>query len=75
LPSQKNRYYLESYVGYAPGTRKYGSSGGMATWLLSTLLKKGIVDYVIVVVANHDPDQLFEFTIISNPDAVLDSAG
>ena len=30
----------------------------MATWLLSTLLKKGIVDYVIAVVPNDDPDQL-----------------
>jgi coenzyme F420-reducing hydrogenase beta subunit len=68
-------YYLHSYIGYASDTRKRGSSGGMAAWLLSTLLKKGIVDYVIAVVPNDDPDQLFKFTILSKPEAVLDSSG
>jgi coenzyme F420-reducing hydrogenase beta subunit len=68
-------YYLNAYVGYAPETRERGSSGGMATWLLSTLLKKGIVDYVIAVVPNDDPDKLFKFSIFSDPKSVLDSAG
>ena len=68
-------YYLDCYVGFAPETRNRGSSGGMATWLLSTLLKKGIVDYVIVVIPHEDPDQLFKFAILSNPESVLDSSG
>jgi coenzyme F420 hydrogenase subunit beta len=68
-------YYLDCYVGFAPETRNRGSSGGMATWLLSTLLKKGIVDYVIVVLPHEDPDQLFKFAILSDPESVLDSSG
>jgi coenzyme F420 hydrogenase subunit beta len=73
--SGETGYFLNSYVGYAPITRKRGASGGMATWLLSTLLQKGIVDYVIAVVPNDDPDNLFKFAILSNPEAVLDSSG
>ena len=68
-------YYLDSYVGYAPDTRERGSSGGMATWLLLTLLKKGIVDYVIAVVPNDDPEKLFKFTLLSNSASVLTSSG
>jgi len=68
-------YYLNSYVGYAPLTRERGASGGMATWLLSTLLKKGIVDYVIAVVPDDNPDQLFRFAILDDTKSVLSSAG
>ena len=68
-------YFLDCYVGYAPDTRERGSSGGMATWLFSTLLKKGIVDYVIAVIANDDPDRLFKFTIFSNHEDVINSSG
>jgi len=68
-------YYLNSYVGYAPNTRKRGASGGMATWFLSKLLQKGIVDYIVAVVPNDDSNQLFKFTILSNPESVLDSSG
>ena len=42
-------YYLESYVGYSHNFRQIGASGGMATWLLTTLLQENIVDYVIDV--------------------------
>jgi coenzyme F420-reducing hydrogenase beta subunit len=73
--SPETGYFLDSYVGYAPDTREHGASGGMATWFLSTLLKKGIVDYVIAVVPNNDPDQLFKFTILSDPESVLSSSG
>jgi len=68
-------YYLESYVGYAPDTRERGSSGGMATWLLSTLMKNGIVDYVIAVIPNNDPDKLFKYAILTDSKSVLDSSG
>ena len=40
-------YYLDSYVGYSNEFRQSSASGGMATWLLTKLLKEGIVDYVI----------------------------
>ncbi len=68
-------YYSDTYVGYAPETREHGSAGGMATWLLSCLLKKGIVDYVVAVVPHDDPDQLFRFAILTDAKSVLDSSG
>jgi coenzyme F420 hydrogenase subunit beta len=68
-------YYLDCFVGYAPETRNRGSSGGMATWFLSTLMKKGIVDHVIAVVSNDDPDQLYKFSTLHGPESILASAG
>lgn len=68
-------YYLTCFVGFAPETRERGSSGGMATWLLSTLLKKGIVDHVITVIPNEDPGLLYKFSILDDPESVLASAG
>jgi coenzyme F420 hydrogenase subunit beta len=68
-------YYLNCYVGYAVDTRERGASGGMATWLLSTLLKKGIVDFVIAVVPDDNPDQLFKYAILQDTESVLSSSG
>jgi coenzyme F420-reducing hydrogenase beta subunit len=68
-------YYLNGYVGYAPDTRRRGASGGMATWLLITLLQKGIVDYIIAVVPNDNPDQLFKYAILQDTESVLSSSG
>jgi len=68
-------YYLNSYVGYALATRARGSSGGMATWLLMELLKKGVVEYVIAVVPNDDPKKLFKFSILTNPENITSAFG
>ena len=68
-------YYSDIFVGYAHATRERGASGGLATWLLSTLLKEGVVDYVIAVIPNDDPDRLFKYTLMSTQEAVLNSAG
>ena len=68
-------YYLNGYVGYAQDTRERGASGGMATWLLVTLLKKGIVDYIIAVVPNDNPDQLFKFAVLQDTESVLSASG
>ena len=68
-------YYLDCYVGFAPETRERGASGGMASWFLSSLLKRGVVNHVIAVVPNNDPDKLFKFTILSEPESVMASAG
>lgn len=73
--SQETGYYLNCFAGYAPSTRGRGASGGMATWLLSTLLKEKIVDYVIAVVPEDNPDQLFKFVILHTPESVLSSTG
>ncbi|MFW6351733.1 MAG: Coenzyme F420 hydrogenase/dehydrogenase, beta subunit C-terminal domain [Bacteroidota bacterium] len=52
-----------------------GSSGGMGKWLLTDLLERNMVDYVIQVVSNgRDPDQLFQFKVISDSKEVINGA-
>lgn len=68
-------YYLDSFVGYSPDFRQNSASGGMATWLLTTLLRENFVDYVITVNAHKDPDQLFQYTIFDDEKSILTSSG
>lgn len=65
-------YYLESFVGYSKvhGHRENGASGGLATWMLETLLKENIVDHVACVSATDDPERLFKFVICNTPEDV-----
>jgi len=65
-------YYLNSYGGYAPdpGMRWDGASGGMLTRTLCKLLELDIVDHVITVSPNPDPEKLFHYVIVSKPDDV-----
>ena len=56
-------YFLSSYVGYSKDHRANGASGGMATWMLETLLTSGEVDAVAAVGRTTNPDKLFEFRI------------
>lgn len=52
-----------------------GSSGGVAKWLLFSLLKQGMVDYVIQVHNNENkPGKLFEFRIVSRADEIINGA-
>jgi len=68
-------YYLDSYVGYSNEFRQTSASGGMATWLLTTLIQKDIVDHVICVTPNNDPEKLFKFEICDDVDSILKSSG
>lgn len=68
-------YYLDSFVGYSPDFRQNSASGGMATWLLITLLRENVVDYVITVTAHKEPDQLFQYTIFDDEKSILTSSG
>ena len=65
-------YYLNSYVGYTsnPKMRWNGASGGMLTRTLCKLLELDIVDHVITVSSNPDPEKLFHFVVVSTPDDV-----
>jgi len=65
-------YYLNSYVGYAPAPRMRwdGASGGMLTRTLCKLLELDIIDHVITVSPNPDPEKLFHFVIVSTPDDI-----
>lgn len=68
-------YFLASYVGYSEKHRPTSSSGGMATWLLETLLCEGIVDHVICVAPAGDPERLFSFQVFDTPEEVRTGAG
>jgi coenzyme F420 hydrogenase subunit beta len=70
-------YFLSTFVGYSNvgGHREHGSSGGMATWLLETLLKDKIVDAVACITHNNDPEKLFNYAIFTSVDEVRASSG
>ncbi len=70
-------FFLETYVGHSKigGHRENGSSGGMATWLLQTLLEEETIDRVVCVTANPDPGKLFRFVVFSTIDEVTRSSG
>lgn len=68
-------YYLASYVGYSEKHRPTSASGGVATWLLETLLTAGIVDHVICVAPTGDSDKLFEYRIFDASQNVGTGAG
>ena len=68
-------YYLASYVGCSEEHRPASASGGIATWLLETLLAEGIVDHVICVAPTGDPEKLFAFQVFDTPEDVRTGAG
>jgi coenzyme F420 hydrogenase subunit beta len=68
-------YYLAAYVGHSEKHRPTSASGGVATWLLETLLSDDIVDHVICVAPTGDPERLFEFKVFSTPNEVRTGAG
>jgi len=68
-------YYLAAYVGYSERHRPTSASGGMATWLLETLLTQGVVDHVICVAPTGDPERLFAFRVFDTPEDVRTGAG
>ena len=69
-------YYLDSYVGYSNVNdhRAHGASGGMATWLLETLLLSDSVDHVICVTPHNDPEKLFRFAVFDDAASIRQSA-
>jgi len=69
-------YYLDSYVGYSKvcDHRANGASGGVATWLLETLLAKQIIDYVICVTPHQEPEKLFRFAVFDTFEPIRRSA-
>lgn len=69
-------YYLDLYAGYSTVNdhRVNGASGGMATWLLETLLIRNIVDHVVCVTPHSNPEKLFRYAIFDNIEAVRLSA-
>lgn len=70
-------FYSKTYVGYVNDTKKreQSSSGGMASWFLSTLLEKKHVDRVICVTESVSSNSMFEFKIFSDVKDVENSTG
>lgn len=70
-------YFLDTYVGHSnvDGHREHGSSGGIATWLLQSLLENGEVDAVVCVKSNPDPEKLFAFAVFTTGDEVRRASG
>lgn len=63
---EKIGYYLNTFAGYVKEDefRRKGSSGGVATWLLTELLNLGYIDGVVHVKTNKkDKDVLFKYAI------------
>lgn len=76
LHTSETGFYLENYVGYAEGDyRQQGTSGGIAKWILTTLLEQGIVDRVICVRPNDDPESLFVYDIFTTSEEIRNAAG
>ncbi len=70
-------YWLEAFVGYSrvEGHRERGSSGGMASWLLETMMAEGRVDAVVCVGETNAPDRLFTYRILDRVEDIRAAAG
>ena len=72
-------YYLKTFAGHVNEGifRDSGSSGGIGTWILSRLLEKDLVDYVIHIHSQsptkNDP-RLFKYGVSSTIDQVMAGA-
>ena len=67
--------FLTAYVGAAVEEpfRANGSSGGMVSWTLAELLKKGLVDAVIHI-APHEEGRLFGYRVSRTPEELESGA-
>jgi coenzyme F420-reducing hydrogenase beta subunit len=70
-------YYLNSYAAHNSDAaqRLNSASGGAATWLVRHLLKNNLVDKVIAVSPNDDPERLFRYEVFENIDSAMKTAG
>lgn len=58
--------YIGLYAGYSIKNRLTSSSGGIATYVLSKLLKKGIIQHVISVKESNENSKHYEYAISSS---------
>lgn len=63
--------YVGIYAGYAHEFRGTSSSGGIATYILIELLRKGIIDHVFSVKESGRPDVYYEYAISSSENELL----
>lgn len=70
-------YLLKTYIGYScvEKQREGGSSGGVATWLLKSLMENGDVDACICVAPAQWEDRLFTYQLIENAQTLERTSG
>jgi coenzyme F420-reducing hydrogenase beta subunit len=75
-PKNKDKigHYYDIYAGYSQKYRFNSSSGGIATYILTQLIKQGIVDHVVSVRSSSDTDSHYEYQISSTPEEVVSSS-
>jgi len=55
--------------------RLKSASGGAGNWFSTKILEENIVDYILTVESNEDPDRLFKFSVFSNKEDLKRSRG
>ena len=70
-------YYFSTFAGHSliKGHRENGASGGMASWILESLLKKGLIDSIIAIGKSSENDALFKFITEETSDTIRSSSG
>ena len=63
-------YYLSTYVGYSVDHRPTSASGGLATWLLETLINTGEIDHVICVGPAEQSPTLFSYRVCGSVEEI-----
>lgn len=70
-------YFIATYAMYKQyePDRLKSASGGAGHWLLSVLLEKRLVDWVVTVEPNSDPERLFRFAVFGHADNLDNTRG
>jgi coenzyme F420 hydrogenase subunit beta len=68
--------FRDACAAYAPAFRTRGSSGGLATWVLDALLRRGLVDAVIHVAPSFDREdgRVFSYRLATTAEVVAAGA-
>lgn len=63
--------YIGIYAGYAKEFRLTSSSGGIATFVFSQLIKNGFVEHVFSVIESTKPDTLYEYSVCNSMEELI----
>lgn len=66
--------YNRIYAGYAKDFRLTSSSGGLATYIFTELLERGVVNHIFSVKESVKPDTHYEYTISSSREELLSAS-
>lgn len=63
--------YINIYAGYSNEFRLTSSSGGIATFIFTELLERGIVDHIFSVKESHKTGVYYEYAVSSSKEELL----